>query len=241
MIMLTGTMNAKDFRKVYKSDRDRIYRYLYHREAELRRQMKKGFSKKCAKCYDYHTPSADYKLSMCVYSRRCIIDVYMYIKETNEYVVVTAKDALADDTCLVVFTPHYIRRMGERIHGDRNMDVNKILTYFILHSNTAINIYHKGNDYVFAIHGGISLARYDSKRELMVLKTFVSKEMLKNTQKVAFGRVASLVDKFDKFTEDESERNGNTSRTILSQMGKELDEIDLEEINDIYGQYFKND
>ncbi len=235
--MLTGTMNANDLQRIYESDRERIYRFLYHKESELRRQMKKGFAKKCARCYDYKTDNADYKLALCVYSKRSIIDIYMYIKDTNEYVVVTARDAIAETACMV-FTPHYIKRMGERLHGDRNMDINKILTYFILHCNTVINIYHNVANFVFAIHGGISLAVYDGKRGLMLMKTFVSKEMLKSTQIEAFGRVAALIDHFDKYTEEKSGRNGNTSLTILRELNKELEKINMSEINEIYGQYF---
>lgn len=235
--MLTGTMVASDLQKIYDGDRERIYRFLDHKEAELRRQLKKGLSKKCAKCYDYKTSNADYKLSLCVYSRRSIIDVYMYIKETNEYVIVTAKANQNDDACMV-FTPHYIRRMGERVYGDKEMEVNKILTYFILHSNTSINIYHNGRNYVFATQGGISLALYDEKRDLMVLKTFVSVEMLKSTQISAWERVAGLIESFDRFVEDESSRNGTTTADVLKQLSYEVSKLDLEEINNIYGEHF---
>lgn len=230
-------MVASDLQKIYDGDRERIYRFLDHKEAELRRQLKKGLSKKCAKCYDYKTSNADYKLSLCVYSRRSIIDVYMYIKETNEYVIVTAKANQNDDACMV-FTPHYIRRMGERVYGDKEMEVNKILTYFILHSNTSINIYHNGRNYVFATQGGISLALYDEKRDLMVLKTFVSVEMLKSTQISAWERVAGLIESFDRFVEDESSRNGTTTADVLKQLSYEVSKLDLEEINNIYGEHF---
>lgn len=235
--MLTGTMNAADLHKVYECDKERLFCFLHHKETDLRRQLKKGFSKKCAKCYDYRTSNAEYKLSICAYSRRSIIDVYMYIKETNEYIMVTARANLYDDACLV-FTPHYIRRMGERIYGDKDMEVNKILTYFILHSNTSINIYHDDRKYVFALQGGISLAQLDKKRNLMVMKTFVSTEMLKNTQIAAWERVASIIEHFDTLTEDEVGRNGFTSADVLYELSKEVSSLDLEEINNIYGDYF---
>lgn len=235
--MLTGTMNATDLHKVYECDKERLFRFLHHKEAELRRQLKKGFSKKCAKCYDYHTSNADYKLSICVYSRRSIIDVYMYVKETNEYIVVTARANNDDDACLV-FTPHYIRRMGERIYGDKEMEVNKILTYFILHSNTSINIYHDDRNFVFAMQGGISLALLDKKRNVMVMKTFVSTEMLKSTQIEAWERVANIIEHFDTLTEDETGRNGFTSADVLYELSNEVSKLDLDEINKIYGEYF---
>lgn len=240
MPMLTGTMNSEDLQRVYESDKERIFRFLNHKENELRRQLKKGFSTKCAKCYDYHTPNADYKLTLCTYSRRSIIDVYMYIKETNEYVVASARTNERDKACLV-FTPHYIRRMGERIYGDRDMDVNKVLTYFILHSNTSINIYHKDRNYVYAMHGGISLALYDAKRDLMLLKTFVSIEMLKSTQKTAFERVASLVERYDDFMENEAARNGYAADELLLALSRECSTLDLDEVNNIYGQFFKKE
>lgn len=230
-------MVASDLQKIYDCDRERIYRFLDRKETELRRQLKKGFSHKCAKCYDYKTANADYKLSLCVYSRRSIIDTYMYIKETNEYILVTAKASKNDDAYMV-FTPHYIRRMGERIYGDKEMEVNKILTYFILHSNTSINIYHHDRNYAFATQGGISLAIFDERRNLMVLKTFVSVEMLKNTQIEAWNRVAGIIETFDKFVEDESARNGTTTTDLLRQLGVEISKLDLDEINNIYGEHF---
>lgn len=49
--MLTETMIAKDLQKVYENDKERILRFLDHKESELRRQLKKGFAYKCAKCY----------------------------------------------------------------------------------------------------------------------------------------------------------------------------------------------
>lgn len=235
--MLTGTMNASDLQKVYDSDRERIYRFLNHKEDVLRRQLKKGFARKCAKCYDYKTDRADYKLSICVYSRRSIIDVYMYVKETNEYVMVTAVADYYQDACLV-FTPHYIRRMGERLYGDKELDANKVLTNFILHSNTSINLYHKGNNYVFATQGGISLAIFDEKRNLMVMKTFVSVEMLKSTQITAWERVADMIETFDRFVEDESARHGNTTADIVEKLSQEISKLDLDEINNIYGEHF---
>lgn len=161
----------------------------------------------------------------------------MYIKETNEYILVTAKASQNDDACMV-FTPHYIRRMGERIYGDKEMEVNKILTYFILHSNTSINIYHHDRNYVFATKGGISLAIFDERRNLMVLKTFVSVEMLKNTQIEAWNRVAGIIETFDKFVEDESARNGTTTTDLLRQLSVEISKLDLDEINNIYGEHF---
>lgn len=239
MSMLTGTMTAKDIRKVYESDKERIFRFLNHKENDLRRSLKKGFAKKCAKCYDYKTDHADYKLSICVYSKRSIIDVYMYILETNEYVVVTAEANGSNTSCLV-FTPHYIRRMGELIYGDRDMDINKILTYFILHSNTSINIYHNEPNYVFAINGGISLAIYDNKRDLMLMKTFVSVEMLKSSQIKAWKRVSNLIEQFDKFIEDYSDRYGYSRWQIQEQFRNEISMLELEEINEIYGEHFKN-
>ena len=235
--MLTGTMNASDIQKIYVRDKERIFRFLSYREKDLRRYLRKGFSRKCARCYDYKTENAQYKLALCVYNKRSIFDVYMYIHETNEYILVTAKANKDDDACMV-FTPHYIRRMGERIYGDKNMEVNKILTYFILHSNTSINIYYQDRNYVFATKGGISLAIYDDRRDLMVLKTFVSVNMLKDTQIDAWNRVAGLIETFDKFVEDESARNGTTTADLLRQLGVEISKLDLDEINNIYGEHF---
>lgn len=100
--MLTETMIAKDLQKVYENDKERILRFLDYKESELRRQLKKGFSYKCAKCYDYKTQNADYKLALCVYKKRSIMDVYMYIKETNEYVAVTAKADRYNAACIVL-------------------------------------------------------------------------------------------------------------------------------------------
>lgn len=235
--MLTGTMVATELQKIYNCDKERIFRFLERKEPELRRQLKKGFARKCSKCYDYNTKNAEYKLSICVYSRRSFIYVYMYIYETNEYVLVTAMTNKDDYAC-IVFTPHYIRRMGQRIYGDKEMGINKILAYFILHSNTSINIYHHERNYVFATQGGISLAIYDDKRDLMVLKTFISVEMLKSTQIEAWNRVASLVEDFDRFVEEKSVRNGNTNEYILHQLSFEISKLDLDEISNIYGEYF---
>lgn len=236
--MLTGTMNAEDLQRVYECDKERIFRFLNHKENELRRQLKKGFSKKCAKCYDFRTPNADYKLSLCVYVRRSIFDVYMYIKETNEYVVVTAKAHQESSSCLV-FTPHYIRRLSERMYGVELTDVSKTLTRFIMDCNTSIYLYNRDMQFVFALHNGISLAQYDKKRDLMLMKTFVSTSMLKDTQIAAWGRVADYVVKFDKLVEENGARHGYTYQDIIDQLSYELMTIDFDEITKIYGDYFK--
>ena len=73
----------------------------------------------------------------------------------------------------------------------------------------------------------------------MLMKTFVSKEMLKNTQIEAFDYVAALIDRFDRFVEDETDRNGNTSYDILLELSKEMSKLNLEEVNEIYGKHFK--
>lgn len=73
----------------------------------------------------------------------------------------------------------------------------------------------------------------------MLMKTFVSKEMLKNTQIEAFGYVAALIDRFDRFVEDETDRNGNTSYDILLELSKEMSKLNLEKVNEIYGKHFK--
>lgn len=92
---------------------------------------------------------------------------------------------------------------------------------------------------MFATNGGISLAIYDEKRNLMLMKTFVSKEMLKSTQIEAFGQVAALIDRFDRFVEDETDRKGNTTYDILLELSKEMSKLNLEEVNEIYGKHFK--
>lgn len=92
---------------------------------------------------------------------------------------------------------------------------------------------------MFATNGGISLAIHDEKRDLMLMKTFVSKEMLKNTQIEAFDYVAALIDRFDRFVEDETDRNGNTSYDILLELSKEMSKLNLEKVNEIYGKHFK--
>lgn len=236
--MLTGTMNAEDLQNVYACDKERIYSFLNHKEKELRRQLKKGFSKKCAKCYDYHTTKADYKLALCVYVRRSIFDVYMYIKETNEYVVVSAKAHQESNSCLV-FTPHYIRRLAERMYGVELTDVNNILTRFVMDCNTSIYLYNRDKQFVFALHNGISLAQYDGKRDLMLMKTFVSTSMLKDTQIAAWGRVADYVVKFDKLVEENGARFGYTYNDIVDKLRREMRYIDFDEIRNIYGDYFK--
>ena len=235
--MLTGTMNAEDLHRIYDVDMLRIYNFLNHKENELRRQLKKGFSKKCAKCYDYHTPNADYKLALCVYVRRSIFDVYMYIKETNEYVVVTAKARQESSSCLV-FTPHYIRRLSERMYGVEQTDVNKTLTKFIMDCNTSIYLYNRGLQFVFALHNGISLAQYDKKRDLMLMKTFVSTDMLKDTQIAAWVRVADYVAKFDRLVEENGARYGYTYADIINKLSAEMVDINFDEITKIYGDYF---
>lgn len=72
----------------------------------------------------------------------------------------------------------------------------------------------------------------------MVLKTFVSVEMLKNTQIEAWNRVAGIIETFDKFVEDESARNGTTTTDLLRQLSVEISKLDLDEINNIYGEHF---
>lgn len=93
---------------------------------------------------------------------------------------------------------------------------------------------------MFAINGGISLAIYDEKRDLMLMKTFVSVEMLKSSQIKAWKRVSNLLEQFDEFVEEGSVRYGYSRREIQEQFSNEISMLELDEINEIYGEHFKN-
>lgn len=232
--MIVATMNGKEVLDVMKRDSDRVIAWAVHREKELFRELRKSRREIIAKSYDYHTDNADYIIIL-----KCNKNGYVsrlrfaFIKETLEYVVLGTANGIRG---MISYSVHLLKRYAERVLHDKSMPIHKVLLKFSF-EDASVCIYNDNKFFVVAKEKGICLGEYDSRRDIVIHKTFVSFDLLKETQFQAWNKISDYITKVQKLRL----KHGLYSSLFQSKLGEIQNEVllSVKDVQAIYGSYYK--
>lgn len=237
--MITSTMTGEELYKYFCRDRGALINFMDKKAAKLKKELRCGMKAKVSQCYDYLYKGVPYKLSVIV-SRNAkyyCADVFIYVKETNDYVSVALLDLQAR-VAQYSLTTHFLHRFAERYLHRVDMSINTILTKYQRHVIYTVVIYNDGKRYVVASNAGLILQEMDERRGIRVCKTFVSLEMLKSSQIATYEKVAWILEKYSKICDVVTPIDG---KRISEDFNNELNAhgITAEMLYEAYGEYFK--
>lgn len=234
--MLTASMNSNDLLRILSADHERIVRWGQYRIKELRSELLKGMKEKIWKYYDYHTDNADYIIVIhCNRAGKFGIIRFAYIKETNEYL--TKIQCVPGYNAISV---HMLHRYAERVLKNKDLSIGETLLAFS-QQNMSIVIYHDDTNFVAANGKGLVLMKYDARRDIMCMKTFVSLDMLKESQYSAWEKVSEILKSKQEFKSFTAQRKG----MIGEEKWKSLVDIDdkqvlsKQEAFELYATFYK--
>ena len=123
--MIIGSMTGRELFEIFKKDKPMLEKFAIEKAKKLIRELRKGMGQCTTQCYDFKTKDAtEYKV--CVYVNRGNIrqfyfDMFIYCKETNDYVCATSLLDEENSAEQFSYTPHFLRRYAERALGIENM------------------------------------------------------------------------------------------------------------------------
>lgn len=237
--MITSRMNASEIAKIRIKDNERIKAFQVNKAAELRRQLKKTGAKRISTCVDFKTPNAEYKVSFNVYSGDNFFSgVFAYLREDNVYI--TMSTPVKDKEYYMAMSPHFFNRYAER-HLKKKMTISKVMSYFFYDFMGAIGIYgDEDGKFVYAIDSGIMLGIFDFDRQILFIKTFVSLDMLKETQLRSFEKIKANLDETRRRVMESRKSDDNEKVNFeFDKAYKNLLSVDATEARDIYATFFE--
>lgn len=238
--MITASMTASDIRRVRNMDESRISSFQMRKADELKRELKRQKVKGFSKTYDFATPNAEYCISINVKHGDVFASgVFVYVKETNEYVPMSRTSALHDD-CFAM-SVHFIKRYAER-HLKKELPPKKILSKFLTSFIGAVRIHldEKKNRAVFAVPEGLILATYEMGKHIIHYRTFVSVDMLKDTQLKSYEKIRDfLLGSCGKIIEARNTGNDDLLEAAYITAYKEAELLDTSEAKAIYASFFE--
>lgn len=178
--MITSTMTADEVLKVFDQDYDRIRAYLHHKQKTIRRELLKNRRESTMRCYDYSTNNADYTLNVLINKKGdAYVNTFAYVKDSNEYLFMIKA---FDSPTIMSFSVHLFKRYAERELKNTELTMNEIINEFNKYL-IFVTVYSDDEGRrVFAMRNGLLLGKYDKKRDMLVHKTYVSSDMLKESQ-----------------------------------------------------------
>lgn len=188
--MIVATMTSTEILNLMEKDLDRIRAYVVHREKELTRELRKYRRDMVSQAYDYHTPNADYVLVL-----RCLKNGYVsrlrfaFIEESLEYVTIGTVGGCKG---IVSYSVHLLKRFAERALHDTSLPMRRILLKFT-QQDVSSCLYSDGDCFVTACEQGICLGMFDKKRGVILNRTFVSIDMLKESQFQAWEKIKRYI------------------------------------------------
>lgn len=237
--MITSRMNASEIAKIRIKDNERIKAFQVNKAAELRRQLKKTGEKRISTCVDFKTPNAEYKVSFNVYSGNNFFSgVFAYLREDNVYIAMSTP--VKDKEYYMAMSPHFFNRYAER-HLKKKMTISKVMSYFFYDFMGAIGIYgDEDGKFVYAIDSGIMLGIFDFDRQILFIKTFVSLDMLKETQLRSFEKIKVNLDETRRRVMESRKSDDNEKVNFeFDKAYKNLLSVDATEARDIYATFFE--
>lgn len=232
--MITATMNAKEIERAYLSVSPKLRNFCNYRLDELRKWALRNRQKTVWRSLIHNAYGMKFLLVLkwCGYSQSCHF-INVYCEETNEWI-----DDTPADKGMSAYSTHFLRRYAERILGDKDIPIEKAMMLFIKRNIAQVNVYADGNDTVYASDDGIALCKYDERRSLTIRKTFVSLDMLKETQSAAYDKIRHVLDKQKGIILDAWSRREAICSSEVSYYTNALDMLSIGEAQSIYSQFF---
>lgn len=232
--MITSTMTAQEINYIFLKDESRLKAFISYKSKSLRRILIKNRKDRVRQCYPYNTANAEYYL-IATYMKdgHSTYGWYIYSKETNEFFT---RLRLGEIKGVVSFSMHLLKRFAERELKDRDIPIERILLKW---SDQLIGtvIYNNVNEFVEACSTGIILGKNDEKRDIMVHKTYVSLDMLKETQMTAWEKVSKYLIAL-KTVKDKFSINSIEFKVADDILNKDL-RLSDSEARTIYSRYFE--
>ena len=235
--MLTASMNSSDLLRILSADHERIIKWGQYRIKELRSELLRGMKEKIWKYYDYHTDNTDYIIVIhCNRAGKFGILRFPYIKETNEYL---SKIQCVPGYCAM--SVHMLHRYAERVLNNKDLSIGETLLAFSK-LNMSIVIYYDDTNFVAANERGLVLMKYDARRDIICMKTFVSLDLLKESQYSAWEKVCQILKSKLEFKSFTSQRKGLTREERLKSLININDEQVLSKMEafDIYATFYND-
>lgn len=238
--MITASMTANEIRRVRNMDESRINNFQMRKADELKREMKRQNVKGISKAYDFSTPNADYCIAIGVQRGDVFASgVFVYIQETNEYVPMSRTSALHED-CFAM-SVHFINRYAER-YLKKRMPPKKVLAKFFTSFIGAVRIHidEAKNRAVFAVPEGLILATYELGKHVIHYKTFVSLDMLKDTQLKSYGKIRDfLLGSCGRIVEARNTGDDDLLEAAYISAYSDVESLDTSEAKAIYASFFE--
>lgn len=245
--MITATMTAQDIWISTYRDGERMRKKADVIARKLTGEARKRRVNSVCKCVDYSHGSIEYKIF--VRGKRDTSwdwNCYVYCSESNEYV----RMAYSVEAVMYIsrlntqaLTPHFIRRISERLYHDSVFDTNRTLARFerdamVSKRQMLACLYRNEStgDIVYSLLDGIALGHADAAKGIITLKTFVSYDMLKDSQRRAFDACTGLQAELRKKYGDDEEigRRMCTDDEFADAVDRELDAY-----KPIYAEFFQ--
>ena len=123
--MITASMTSDEMRRIRNLDESRIYEFQLRKANELKREMKKQKVRQMTKTFEFITSNADYYIVVGVKHGDVFTSgVFIYPKETNEYVPMSRNEGYSED-CFAM-SVHFMKRFSERFLKKRLTDFQDI-------------------------------------------------------------------------------------------------------------------
>lgn len=237
--MITDSMNASDLYRIRKADDGRLKVFQRNKEGELYRSLRRNKVNSIITAYDYKTSNADYKVTFYIRGKQVSVSgIFGFVKERNAYIAMTSVQKAED--YYMAFSIHLIKRYAER-YLKKNISVPKALSHFVYDHTGSMLIYWDGNNrLVYAINGGIMLGIADPNKHIVYMNTFVSLDMLKDSQVKSYDKIRLFVEEAKKRLAY-ARGSGNLAQCDVAcgLIYKDMAELDLEEAKEIYATFFE--
>lgn len=234
--MIVATMTEREITQILLNDIDRVKAFDVHKEKVLMRELRKSRRDLVAQSYEYHTNNANYILVLRVHRNGYVSRLrFAFIEETLEYVSPITMGSVRG---LMSYSTHLLRRYAERVLHDTSLPIKTILLKFT-ENFIASCIYSDGKRFVSGCKDGICLGMFDEKRGFFVFKTFVSVDMLKESQFAAWNKVESHY----RYSLEVKRKYGLYSEEFQRLLASFPEErrLTVEEAQNIYASYFDKD
>lgn len=237
--MITSSMTANEISKIRIKDNGRLRAFQMRKADELRRQMKKMGLSKLNTCLDFKTPNAEYKVGFNVYpGNHFFSGIFAYLREDNAYVPMSTM--VENKEYYMAMTPHFFNRYAER-YLKKKMTISKAMSYFFYDFMGAIGIYaDEEGRFVYAMDSGIMLGVCDVSRSILFMKTFVSLDMLKESQLKSYGKIKSYLEETrERIMKSRKTDDSNIINSEFDKANKDLIAVDTKEAREIYATFFE--
>ena len=240
--MITPFMTSEEISKQVDKDRERIGRFISYRFKDMERNLRKGLiRRKIYRVIDYKCGTNNYKIILYIEDKHHTFSLMIHDNITNELIDVTYSWNVQDKPIpYTARSVHFFKRYAERFLQEPDKDLNDVILEYYKDFNCAIVMYQKDDKLVYASRDGLALAVYDERRNITHVITFISLNLLKDSQFIAWLKAQRASIKIDKLAEEELKTSGRLApdSTHFWQLDAE-ETFTLKEASELYDMYFK--